>query len=73
MAELMIDHGVGVTPVKRYEIRRVDSDYFTVYAWTYDGDDGKPHHLAVLGVPPINSAQDAVEAAVVAHVKKQGQ
>lgn len=30
LAELMIDHGVGVTPVKRYEIRRVDSDYFTV-------------------------------------------
>lgn len=30
LAELMIDHGVGVTPVKRYEIKRVDSDYFTV-------------------------------------------
>jgi restriction system protein len=30
LAELMIDHGVGVTPVKRHEIRRVDSDYFTV-------------------------------------------
>ncbi len=40
------------------------------YAWTYDGDDGKPHHVAVLGVPPINSAQDAVRAAVVAHIKK---
>jgi hypothetical protein len=24
----------------------------------------------VLGVPPINSAQDAVKAAVVAHIKK---
>lgn len=30
LAELMIDRGVGVTTVKRYEIRRVDSDYFTV-------------------------------------------
>jgi restriction system protein len=30
LAELMIDHGVGVTPVKQYAIRRVDSDYFTV-------------------------------------------
>jgi restriction system protein len=30
LAELMIDHGVGVTPVKRYEIKRVDSDYFAV-------------------------------------------
>jgi restriction endonuclease Mrr len=27
-AELMIGHGVGVTPVRRYEIKRVDSDYF---------------------------------------------
>ena len=30
LAELMIDHGVGVTPVKNYEIKRVDSDYFTI-------------------------------------------
>jgi hypothetical protein len=42
------------------------------YAWTYDGDDGKPRHLAVLGVPPIDSARDAVKAAVMAHIKKQG-
>lgn len=30
LAELMIDHGIGVTPIKRYEIKRVDSDYFTI-------------------------------------------
>lgn len=30
LAELMIDHGVGVSTVKRYEIKRVDSDYFSV-------------------------------------------
>jgi restriction system protein len=30
LAELMIDHGVGVTPVKQYEIKRIDSDYFLV-------------------------------------------
>jgi restriction system protein len=30
LAELVIDHVVGVTTVKRYEIRRLDSDYFTV-------------------------------------------
>lgn len=30
LAELMIDHGVGVTSIKNYEIKRVDSDYFTV-------------------------------------------
>lgn len=30
LAELMIDHGVGVTTTKHYEIKRVDSDYFTI-------------------------------------------
>lgn len=29
LAQLMIDHGVGVTSVAAYEIKRVDSDYFT--------------------------------------------
>ena len=28
LAELMIDHGVGVTPLVSYEIKRVDTDYF---------------------------------------------
>lgn len=28
LAGLMIDHGVGVTPIATYEIKRVDSDYF---------------------------------------------
>jgi hypothetical protein len=41
----------------------------TVYAWTYEADDGSTRHLAVLGVPPINSAVDAVRAAVVAQVR----
>lgn len=28
LAELMIDHSVGVATYKRYDIRRLDSDYF---------------------------------------------
>lgn len=28
IANLMIDSGVGVTPVASYVVRRVDSDYF---------------------------------------------
>jgi restriction system protein len=28
LAELMIDHGIGVTLVNTYEIKRLDSDYF---------------------------------------------
>ncbi len=30
LAELMIDHGLGVTPIRQIEIKRIDSDYFTV-------------------------------------------
>jgi hypothetical protein len=41
------------------------------YAWTYQDDDGTLQHVAVLGVPPINSAQDAVKAAVMAHIEKR--
>lgn len=41
-----------------------------VYAWTYEDDDGKLHHMAVLGVPPINSATDAVRAAVLAITRR---
>lgn len=29
LANFMIDHGVGVSPVASYEIKRVDTDYFT--------------------------------------------
>ena len=29
LAEFMIDHNIGVSTVKTYEIKRVDSDYFT--------------------------------------------
>ena len=28
LAELMIDHGVGVTDYKAYKVKRIDSDYF---------------------------------------------
>lgn len=28
LAELMIDHGIGVTPTRTYELKRLDSDYF---------------------------------------------
>lgn len=29
LAQLMIDHNLGVTPVATYEIKRIDSDYFS--------------------------------------------
>ncbi len=29
LAQLMIDHGLGVAPIAAYEVKRIDSDYFT--------------------------------------------
>ena len=41
------------------------------YAWSYKADDGNMHHVAVLGVPPVNSPQDAVRAYVVTEAQKK--
>ncbi|MBI3001948.1 MAG: hypothetical protein HYY46_26345 [Deltaproteobacteria bacterium] len=41
------------------------------YAWSYKGDDAKTHYVAVLGVPPVNSAEDAVRSYVVSESRKQ--
>jgi restriction system protein len=29
LAQLMIDYGIGVTTIATYELKRIDSDYFT--------------------------------------------
>ena len=31
-----------------------------VYAWSYETDEGGRGYVAVLGVPPVNNARDAV-------------
>ena len=41
------------------------------YAWSYKTEGGELRHVAVLGVPPIDSAEKAVKAAVMAHIEKQ--
>jgi len=41
------------------------------YAWSYETDAGETRYVAVLGVPPINSAYDAVRAYIVAESQKQ--
>ena len=28
LTELMIEHNVGVTPISKYEVKKIDSDYF---------------------------------------------
>jgi len=41
------------------------------YAWVTPASQGKePEYKIVLGVPPLNSAQEAVRAAVLADFKK---
>jgi len=40
------------------------------YAWTYKNDAGELRHVAVLGVPPINSAYYAVRAYIVAQSRQ---
>ena len=42
------------------------------YAWSYKADNGELRHVAVLGVLPINSAQDAVRAAIMRYIEKRG-
>src|SRR6516165_10141314 len=34
------------------------------YAWTYQDDEGRMQYAAVLGLPPVQSAHDAVKAAI---------
>jgi hypothetical protein len=36
------------------------------YAWEHETDEGNRAFVAVLGVPPIKSAQDAVRASIAA-------
>ena len=34
------------------------------YAWTYEDDEGRMQYAVVLGLPPVQSAHDAVKAAI---------
>jgi hypothetical protein len=40
------------------------------YAWIYKTDSGESRHVAILGVPPINSPQDAIRAYIVLVARK---
>lgn len=43
--------------------RHPKADY--AYAWTHETDTGRLHHVTVLKIHPIQSARDAVRAAIV--------
>ena len=38
----------------------------TAYAWSHETDEGGRRYVAVLGVPPIKSARDAVRGSIAA-------
>ena len=40
------------------------------YAWEHETDEGNRAFVAVLGVPPVNSAQDAVRASIAAEHRR---
>jgi len=40
------------------------------YAWSHETDEGGRRYVAVLGLPPINSARDAVRAAIAAETQR---
>ncbi len=42
----------------------------TAYTWSFENDAGNREHVAVLGVPPVNSAHDAVRAAAAAEIER---
>lgn len=41
------------------------------YGWGFKDDAGEIRYTAVLGIPPINSPREAVQAAVVATTKRK--
>ena len=40
------------------------------YAWNHDQDDGGTRYIAVLELPPADSARRAVKLAIAAHARK---
>lgn len=52
LAQLMIEHAVGVTVARRYEVKRLDLDYFVT-----DDDEvqAEPHAATAADAPPTNA------------------
>ena len=44
---------------------------FQCYAWAYQDDEGRTQYTAVLRIPPVQSPEDAVKAAIRAQVKNE--
>lgn len=57
--------------VEVFEIQGRHPKAKMAYAWSYKDDNGQVHQVAILGVPPVNSAQDAVRAYIVTQAQKK--
>lgn len=61
------EHGGQVVWDGVVEIFAVDHPTANLaYAWAHETDTGSVRYIAVLGLPPVKSARDAVRAAIVA-------
>jgi hypothetical protein len=43
----------------------------TAYAWSYETDSGETRYVAILGLPPVDTAINAVRAYIVAQTQKE--
>ena len=43
----------------------------TCYAWAYQNDDEEQNYTTVLNLPPVNSPQSAVKAALIEQAKNE--
>ena len=57
--------------VKVFQLENHPSKALVAYAWSYKTDDGELHYVAVLGLPPVRKALDAVRAYIASHIQKQ--
>ena len=57
--------------VKVFQLENHPSNAITAYAWSYETDDGETRYVAVLGLPPVRTALDAVRAYIASHIQKQ--
>jgi hypothetical protein len=57
--------------VEVFQLKNHPSMAILAYAWSYKTDDGETRYVAVLGLPPVHTALDAVRAYIASHPQKQ--
>ena len=57
--------------VNVFQLENHPSKTIVAYGWSYKTDDGEMQYVAVLGIPPVHTALDAVRAYIASHIQKQ--